>query len=141
MNFTVTYSLLFTSSVILGSIYAMFLVFYINNKAQQINDNNKKRLSKSKEEKVDEINDHFKKKRSILLKQSQKIMLYLLVLDLIINLIIILVEGYYTFLGVAGGLLLPVVCYFIFVFFLWIAIGLKGQKVLFTGKFFKRSDY
>ena len=141
MDFSDKYGLLFDSIVILCSFYGLFLVFYVNDKVRKINENQKKSLIYGDEKNKEKVNLDFDKQRANLIKQSKRIMLYVLVIDIFINLLLILIKGYYELIGIIGGILFPIFWYFIFVFFLLIAIGLKGQRVLQTGRFFKGLDY
>ncbi len=141
MDFSDKYGLLFDSIVILCSFYGLFLVFYVNDKVRKINENQKKSLIYGDEKNKEKVNLDFDKQRANLIKQSKRIMLYVLVIDIFINLLLILIKGYYELIGIIGGILFPIFWYFIFVFFLLIVIGLKGQRVLQTGRFFKGLDY
>ncbi|MBN2349759.1 MAG: hypothetical protein JXJ22_13010 [Bacteroidales bacterium] len=132
---------MFGSIVILCSVYALFLAFYVNDKVQIINEKNKKSIFRKDKYDQELINKKFDELRVDLTKKSKKIMFYILTFDLIVNTLIIIFTDDITLREVLFGTLFPIFCYLVFVLFLLIAIGLKGQRVLHTGKFFKGLDY
>ncbi|MBN2609945.1 MAG: hypothetical protein JXB00_00140 [Bacteroidales bacterium] len=141
MDFSDKYGLLFGSIVILCSFYGLFLVFYVNDKVRKINEDQKKSFIHGDKKNKENVKQDYDKQRVKLTKQSKRIMLFVLLIDIFINLLLILIKGYFELIGIIGGILFPIFWYFIFVFFLLIAIGLKGQRVLQTGRFFKGLDY
>lgn len=134
MDFSDKYGLLFGSIVFLCSIYALFLAFYVNDQIRNIHQPYKSKKLKNKP------SPEVTEQKLLLVKKSKRIMRFLLMADLAINSAVIIIKGYYDVYGIIGGMLLPVFWYFVFVFFLHVAVGLNGQKILHTGKFFRGLD-
>jgi hypothetical protein len=136
MDFSKDYTPLFLSIVLLCSFYGLFLAFYVNDKARKLNETNK-RLIRYNRGNRKEIDKEFDSYRFDLIKRSKKVMIYALAINIIVNILIIIFNAYWTRIGVVGALLFPILWYLIFLFVLLIAIGLKGQRVLQIGNFLK----
>jgi hypothetical protein len=141
IDFTEKYSLLFYSLVFLCFAYAIFLVFYANDKIREIDKAHYIKSRQASKAARKEVRENTTKAKKILTMHCNKIMLFFLVIILIFNTVIIFVNGYNDIYGFIGGYAYPLIAYFIFVFFLLIAMGLNGASVLRTGQFFKGLEY
>jgi hypothetical protein len=137
IDFTEKYSLLFFSLVFLCFAYGILLVFYANDKISEIDKAHHIKSRQAKDTDQKQINDNTKKAKATLGGHCKKIMILFLVLILIFNTVSIIVKGYNDIYGFIGAYAFPIFAYFVFVFFLLIAMGLKGASILRTGQFFK----
>ena len=137
IDFTEKYSLLFYSLVFLSFGYGILLVFYANDKIREIDKAHHAKSRHANEADQKKISDSTKEAKASFGRHCKKIMLTFLVIILIFNTVSIFVKGYNDIYGFIGGFAFPLIAYFVFVFFLIIAMGLKGASVLHTGQFFK----
>ena len=141
IDFTEKYSLLFNSLVFLCFGYGILLVFYANDKIREIDKAHYIKSRQASKDDQKEVIENTKKAKTTLIMHCKKIMLFFLVIILIFNTVTIIVNGYNDIYGFIGGYAFPLIAYFIFLFFLLIAMGLKGTSVLRTGQFIKGLDY
>ena len=134
------YASLFHSLVFLCFGYGILLVFYANDKIREIDKAHRIKSRQVKEVDQKQINENTRKAKGRLTGHCKIIMLVMLGITLLFNTLSIVIKGYIDIYGFLGGYVFPVSAYFIFVFFLMIAMGLKGATVLRTGQFFKGLD-
>jgi hypothetical protein len=136
-DFTENYSLLFFSLVFLCFGYGILLVFYVNDKISEIDKAHHIKSRQVSEADRKKISDDTNMAKATLGKYCKKLMMIFLAAVLVFNTISIIVKDYNNIYGYIGAYAFPIIAYFVFVFFLLIAMGLKGASILRTGQFFK----
>jgi hypothetical protein len=140
-DFTASYSLLFYSLVFLCLGYGLFLVFYVNDKIRDIDIASNKKSRQANESDQKRINENAKNAKKRLERNCRYIMIAFLAITLVFNTLVIIFKGYDDLYGFIGGFGFPIIAYLVFIFFLMVAMGLKGAILLRTGRFFKGLNY